>query len=292
VECSLHHKPWVTDGPESNLFGLEPNFGCCTANFHQGWPKFANSLFLVSGQQSSDEQDGLVAAVYAPCEALVNLRGTPVHLMEETDYPFGSSIRISVAPLTPLSFPLQLRIPAWAAGATVAVNGRPIDSPAPASFAHIDRTWKAGDRVEIVFPMKPFTSRWYNDSIAIERGPLVFSYGIGESWLKLRDRGLTADWQVYPDSQWNYALAVDTEAPARSIAVIEDRVGEAPFTRRHTPVQLRVRAHKLIGWYAEDGVADPLPQSPLTSDQPEETITLIPYAAAKLRITAFPQCRA
>ncbi|MGZ5997014.1 MAG: beta-L-arabinofuranosidase domain-containing protein, partial [Isosphaeraceae bacterium] len=35
VECSLHHKPWVSDGPESNLFGLEPNFGCCTANFHQ-----------------------------------------------------------------------------------------------------------------------------------------------------------------------------------------------------------------------------------------------------------------
>jgi uncharacterized protein len=32
VECRLHHKPWTTDGPESNLFGLEPNFGCCTAN--------------------------------------------------------------------------------------------------------------------------------------------------------------------------------------------------------------------------------------------------------------------
>ncbi|HET7103076.1 MAG TPA: beta-L-arabinofuranosidase domain-containing protein, partial [Terracidiphilus sp.] len=47
VECSLHHKPWVTDGPESNLYGLEPNFGCCTANFHQGWPKFTNSLIML-----------------------------------------------------------------------------------------------------------------------------------------------------------------------------------------------------------------------------------------------------
>ena len=45
VECSLHRKPWTTDGPESNLYGLEPNFGCCTANFHQGWPKLAASLF-------------------------------------------------------------------------------------------------------------------------------------------------------------------------------------------------------------------------------------------------------
>ena len=88
VECSLHHKPWTTDGPESNLYGLEPNFGCCTANFHQGWPKFANSLFMLSGAQDSDADDGLVAAAYAPCEVRTVLRGTPVHVVEETDYPF------------------------------------------------------------------------------------------------------------------------------------------------------------------------------------------------------------
>ncbi|MGA8727796.1 MAG: beta-L-arabinofuranosidase domain-containing protein [Terracidiphilus sp.] len=58
VECSLHQKPWTTDGPESNLYGLEPNFGCCTANFNQGWPKFTNSLFMRSGGQESEE--GLV----------------------------------------------------------------------------------------------------------------------------------------------------------------------------------------------------------------------------------------
>src|ERR1700761_9178044 len=59
VECSLHHKPWTTDGPESNLFGLEPNFGCCTANYHQGWPKFASSLFMLSGAQGNAGGDGL-----------------------------------------------------------------------------------------------------------------------------------------------------------------------------------------------------------------------------------------
>jgi len=59
VECSLHHKPWTTDGPESNIYGLDPNFGCCTANFHQGWPKFTASLWMASAD------DGLAATAYS-----------------------------------------------------------------------------------------------------------------------------------------------------------------------------------------------------------------------------------
>jgi hypothetical protein len=124
----------------------------------------------------------------------------------------------------------------------------------------------------------------------VERGPLVFSYGIGESWVKLRDRGMTADWQVFPASQWNYALKIDPDAPAKDVTATETAVGEGPFTRSHSPVKLSVKARKLDNWGAEDGVANPLPKSPVESSGPEETITLIPYAAAKLRITAFPHC--
>jgi hypothetical protein len=291
VECSLHHKPWVSDGPESNLFGLEPNFGCCTANFNQGWPKFASSLFMLSGDSDSTSQDGLVAAVYAPCEVRTLLRGTPVHIVEETDYPFRETVRLIINPASPLSLPLQLRIPAWAAGAALRVNGQPVPAPQPGSFARIERTWKSGDRVELKLPMSPRISRWFHDSIAIERGPLVFSFPIGESWVKLRDRGMTADWQVFPTTPWNYALEVDTAAPEKSISVTEETLAEVPFSRGHAPVRLSVKARKLTDWRAEDGVANPLPQSPVSSDQAEETITLIPYAAAKLRITAFPRCK-
>jgi len=290
VECSVHTKPWTTDGPESNLFGLEPNFGCCTANFHQGWPKFANSLFMLSGEQGSDAHDGLVAAVYAPCEVLTRLRGAAVHLLEETDYPFRGNVRITVSPALPLEFSLQLRIPAWAGGTMVAVNGQPAPSAEPGKFARIDRIWKEGDRVEISFPMRPRVSRWFNNSIAIERGPLVFSYGIGESWVKLRDRGMTADWQVFPTNQWNYALKVNADTPDQSIQVTEREVGDAPFSRSKAPVELKMSARRVDAWRAEDGVANPVPQSPAKTSQPEEQITLVPYAAAKLRITAFPQC--
>jgi hypothetical protein len=102
---------------------------------------------------------------------------------------------------------------------------------------------------------------------------------------------MTADWQVFPTTGWNYALEVDETAPEKSVAVTESEVGTGPFTRGNAPVRLSVKARKLKDWRAEDGVANPLPQSPVTSDQPEETISLIPYAAAKLRITAFPECK-
>jgi len=282
IVVSLQKKPWTTDGPESNLYGLDPNFGCCTANFSQGWPKYTASLFMLS------DDDGLAATAYAPCEVRTTIRNTAVHVSEETDYPFRGSIRLAVNPASPLAFPLALRIPAWAKNASVKVNGKPLDAVEQGSFARVNRTWTRGDTVEIEFPLVPRASRGYHNSLSIERGPLVFSYGIGEDWLKLRNRGMTADWQVYPTTPWNYALAANPEDVERSVSVVETTMGDGPFTRAGAPVKLRVKARQIPEWLGEDNVADPVPQSPVKSDQPEEQITLLPYAAAKLRITAFP----
>ncbi|WP_233581476.1 beta-L-arabinofuranosidase domain-containing protein [Acidipila sp. EB88] len=297
VECSLHREPWTTDGPESNLFGLEPNFGCCTANYHQGWPKFTASLWMGSGKTAAagaasldglDGLAGLVATAYAPCEVHTVVRGVPIHVVEETSYPFQGNVLLRVAPVTPVRFPLELRIPGWAAGTTIQVNGHAVAAPQQGTFCRIDRVWQEGDEVRMVFPMQPRISRWFHDSVAVERGPLVFSYGIGEDWLKLRDRGLTADWQVYPMTQWNYALVLDPEAPAHGITETIGATGAVPFARKDTAVTLRVPARKVPAWRAEEGVAGPVPLSPVKADGPVESVLLIPYAAAKLRITAFP----
>jgi hypothetical protein len=282
VECSLHRKPWTTDGPESNLYGLEPNFGCCTANFHQGWPKFAVSLWMAS------EDDGLVAAAYSPCHVRTTVGQTPVKLVEETDYPFRGTVRITVNPASPISFPLRLRIPAWADGATVHVNGEAQPAPVVATFARVERMWKHGDLVELRFPLVPKFIKGYRDSVSVERGALVLSYPIGESWVKLRDRGMTADWQVFPTNQWNYVLATDMENAA-ALSVRELPIGSSPFSLSEALIKVQVSARKLTNWRSLDGVAELVPQSPVRSDEPDETITLVPYAAAKLRITAFPQ---
>ena len=101
---------------------------------------------------------------------------------------------------------------------------------------------------------------------------------------------MTADWQVFPSSQWNYALAVDEQAIGNA-AVKEAAVGTAPFALKNAPVTVEVEARKVPAWRAVDGVADPVPQSPVSSEEAKERISLVPYAAAKLRITAFPELK-
>ena len=285
VQVGLNSKPWTTNGPESNLYGLEPNFGCCTANFHQGWPKFTSYLWM----KTPDE--GLVAALYSPCEVKTIIKGTNIHLAVETDYPFRDSVKATITAEKPVHFPISFRIPMWTKNATIRVNDKAlVPAVVAGTYAHIDREWRSGDVVELKLPMQPHVSRWYARSIAIDRGPLVYSLDLAGSWLKLRERGLTADWQVFPTREWNYALLVN-EASALNVQVTENAVGLRPFASSSPPVKLHVRAKRLNQWLSEDGVADPVPLSPVSSDEKEETLTLIPYAAAKLRITAFPEMK-
>lgn len=103
---------------------------------------------------------------------------------------------------------------------------------------------------------------------------------------------MTADWQIYPTTQWNYGLDLQPASPLRSISVTENEISDRHFAKKNSPVRLHVNARKLPGRHAQEGVADPVPQSPVASHEPEETITLVPYASAKLRITAFPHLEA
>jgi len=285
VQSSLNSKPWTTNGTEANLYGLEPNFGCCTANFHQGWPKLTSSLWMKTAG------DGLAAVLYAPCRVSTLVRGVKLLLTETTEYPFKNHIALSVQPEKSVRFPLSLRIPAWATGAEVRVNGKDVGIVVkPGTFAVVEREWSSGDRVEITLPMQPRVARGFHNSIALERGPLVFSLDPGESWVKLRDRGMTADWQVFPSGPWNYALEVN-EGNVQSLKIVERAVPARPFAAGATAVEMKVPARRLLAWRSEDGVARPLPPSPVKSEEKTEYLTLIPYGAAKLRVTAFPEVR-
>ncbi len=283
VIVSVANRRWSTNGPESNIFGLEPNYGCCTANMHQGWPKFAAHLWMAT------KDGGLAAVAYGPSEVSTQVAGgSAVKITETTDYPFRETVSLRVETAQPAKFPLVLRIPGWANGATVGVNGTQLEGVTPGEFYRVEREWKNGDAVELRFPMRVVTSTWYNNSLAVQRGPLVFSLKIGESWSRLRQTGPATDWEVYPTTPWNYALVVNPSEAALAFTVTELPVGHQPFSLDGAPVEIEAKARRLPAWQIVNDSAGPLPVSPVTSKQKVETIALVPYGAAKLRITAFP----
>ena len=276
IECSLHREPWTTDGPESNLFGLEPNFRCCTANFHQGWPKFANSLWMATVDQ------GLAAMSYAPCTVHTAVRGVPVVVEQISDYPFRQVVSITLKPERSVAFPLRLRMPAWSQGTHIAVNGKPVE--AASGFTTIERTWTHGDTVEVTFAAAVKVERGYNGALSFSRGALVYALPVKENWVLWRKRGLTHDWQVYPGSRWN--IGIEPDAP---VTVSEHAVAETPFAGATPAIRLTLQGRYVPAWKASEGNAEPVPASAEPAEDEEaQEVVLVPYAGAKWRIAAFP----
>ena len=239
-------------------------------------------------------EGGLAAMIYAPCEVTTRVRDVTVRLREVTDYPFRDQVHIAVTPERPLAFPLKLRVPSWARSAKVKVNDSALSSKSEQGFLVIERTWRKGDRVELVFDFETHKVRGFNQSVSIEHGPLLFSLPIGEKWQKLADYGLTANWEVLPTSAWNYAIE-ENSALQRS----EAPVSEVPFSSKTPAVTVMVgarpvpewatHARSVPEWVTDKNYAPPPPQSPVAlRNGATQILTLIPYGAAKLRITSFP----
>jgi len=280
VLCTIDKRQWTTNSDDSNVFGLEPNFGCCTANMHQGWPKFAANLWMAT------PDDGLAAIAYAPCQVTGKVRGgREVALDVETDYPFDETVKITVHMAEETEFPIKLRIPAWAEGASVKVNGECFEAQ-PGTFATVSRKWNEGDAIEMVFPMKIEVERRFNDSVTIKRGPLVYSLKIGERWERIRGEDTCPDYAVYPTTPWNYGLIIDPENP--QVQVVKKSVGDVVYGPDFAPIELKVKGRRIPEWELVQNSAGPLPASPVKSSEPIEELTLIPYGCAKLRITEFP----
>ncbi|MFF0771185.1 glycoside hydrolase family 127 protein [Nonomuraea wenchangensis] len=182
---------------------------CCPTNV-------ARTLAGLHGYLATSDDDGLRIHQYAPCEIRAELPdGRPVSVDVETAYPESGTVRVRIAADAGTPWTLTLRVPAWAAGATLTEGGRA--RPAEPGLVSVRRAFRAGDEIVLDLPMEPrFT--WPDPRIDAVRGCVAVERGPEVLCLESRD---------LPDPGGLDSLVVDPRAVPRAVpggAVVRGRV--------------------------------------------------------------------
>lgn len=302
ISDAANHAPGVAnDGP---FFLMNPfSSRCCQHNHSSAWVNFAEHAWMATND------DGLAAVLYSEGSLTAKAGGGSVTIKSSTNYPFEEDVRITIAQSSAGPFPLYLRVPTWAASATVQVNGAAVgDSPQAGSYVSLRRDWQPGDTITLHLPMPLRVRTWpqNGNSASINLGPLTFSLLIDErytevsttktaindsAWQPGADSSKWPSYEIHPASPWNYALEVDSAAPDRSFELVRLPwpADSRPFANDAAPIRLRAKGRLLPTWTLDEhALAGAVPPSPVTSTEPLVDLTLVPMGAARLRISAFP----
>lgn len=281
IECSRFGEKVIfrTNAADANLFGLEPNYGCCTANFGQGWPKFALATFL-------HREGEILSAALAPASLKAEMAGAKVCVRLDTLYPFRDTLTYTVSVDRPAEFTLGIRIPGFVRSATV--DGQ---SAKAGEIFRLTRRWEGETVIAVSLDMDfEFVSR-PEELFALRRGPLFYSVAMEEDWRRLeyvRDgverKFPYCDYEVFAKSKWNYAFAGDRF----DLTLREDF--DMPFSTSKPPVELKASMVE-IDWGLEDGYKNvcarvPKSRQPLGEAYP---VRMIPYGCTSLRMTEMPK---
>ena len=279
IACqAINGRPiYSTNGCESGLFGLEPNFGCCTANMHQGWPKLVMSTFLRS-------ENGVHLPMLTPGVLETEIGGAKVRITVDSLYPFRHEAKVTVETDQPAEFDLTVRIPAWAEG--VKVNGQSVEG----GTVMLGREWAEAETLTVTLEARPvFVQRPYRLK-AVQWGALVFALPIEAEWVmhEYERKGVErkfpyCDYELLPKSEWRWGFE------GEELIVREGEMGDVPFSAAQPPVTIEAGFARVAWEYAKGygSIAVEKPRCSIARSD-KRTFSLVPYGAAKLRMTEMP----
>jgi hypothetical protein len=178
------------------------------------WPCCSGTLPLVAADYAIStcftDSQGIYVNLYVPAQISWTQNSQRCGLSIETEYPYTSSVSMTLQLPRTEAFTINLRIPEWAQGASLQINGRERQSLPSGQFAAILREWRPGDRIELELPL---TQRLESieaaqpDTVALLAGPLVLmrileadaaSAGVARTSLLAAQRNPHSrqDWQV------------------------------------------------------------------------------------------------
>jgi DUF1680 family protein len=274
----------------NNVYGPFAGYTCCTANMHQGWPKYISHLWYAT------KDGGVAALVYGPNKLETKLPdGTNLVIEEQTQYPFEDQIKFIVQPAKSSDFPIEFRIPIWCKEAIIHVNGKEIKREKGGQIVRIKRTWNKNDQVDLFFPNEITTKNWAKNSRSIEKGALIYALKIKEEVTKQVHPQEGEYLEIMPKSDWNFGIlktTITNPIPNTSFHTV-------PFPKdfkwnaMSSPFEITTLGKKIPDWKTQDGVA----HQPITTrtgvyegtvNKESETIHLIPFGFTRLRVVAFP----
>jgi len=278
-----------TPGPDSG-------FGCCRSNFHIAWPAFVSSLWM-------RREGGLAAVAYAPSVVTTEL----ATIRTSGGYPFADEVTLEILAAKESEWPLFVRVPGWARGADIAVNGVSVNSAVPGTFARLERVWKKGDRVTLSLPAETVVEHGIYDSAALRRGALVYSLPVASDVTTVeRRKGVKEPRQGWPVREyrpteaWNRVLVLRDRETVDARFEPATRVPDDPFVHGCRPCRLVVSTGRTsyagwgtlrpdLGWIFTALPLDP-PPSPLAERRVTDfaTADLVPLGATQTRVTLFP----
>jgi DUF1680 family protein len=147
---------------------------CCPPNVLRTIAEVGRYAYCMS-------DESVWANLYGSNVISTTLGGQKLKLSQQSKYPWDGSVKFTISESPSREWALKLRVPSWAEGATMQLNGSAIkEKPNPGSYAKLRRIWKPGDVVELQLPMaarlveaNPLVEET-RSQVAIKRGPIVY----------------------------------------------------------------------------------------------------------------------